>query len=316
MNSHPSTNRSDRIDLRPKGMNLSTGIKMATSPKGVSGSFRPPARRLGEILRELGYLQDQDIDTIVALQRQNGKRFGETAKSLGLLKEDQLQRALALQFDFPVLARGKTHISPQLIAAYQPFSDQVEALRGLRSQLMLRWCSDERKSLAVTGAGDRVGASTLVGNLAIVFAQVGERTLLIDANFRRPRQQELFGVKTRGGLCSWLSGRGAFNDAIAPVESFENLSILSAGAVPPNPNELLSQRNFSHLLEIARSTFDVVIIDTPAITEYADAQMIAARADGCILVARRNHTRVSQIEHAKSRLAPSGAMLLGTVLND
>jgi protein-tyrosine kinase len=294
-------------------MNMATNPKEATTPRAA---LRPPTKRIGDILRESGHLQEEDVRTIMALQKQSGKRFGEIARSLGLLKEDQVQRALAKQFDFPYLPKGKTHISPQLIAAYQPFSDQVEAMRGLRSQLMLRWCSDERKSLAITGAGSSVGASTLAGNLAIVFAQVGERTLLIDANFRRPKQQDLFGVKCMGGLCNWLSGRGAFNDAIAPVESFENLSLLCAGAVPPNPNELLSQRNFTHLLEIARSTVDVVIIDTPSITEYPDAQMIAARADGCILVARRNRTRVNDIERAKSRLAPSGAMLLGTVLND
>ena len=282
----------------------------------ASGARRRTSRRIGEILRDFGRLHEEDISQVMALQLKKGGRFGEVARRLRLIKEDDVQRALAHQFEYPYLPQGKVHVSPQLIAAYQPFSRHVEALRALRSQLTLRWFNEARRTIAFTGSRSGVGCSSLTANLAIVFAQAGQRTLLIDANFRRPQQQDLFGMKCGGGLCGCLSGRGNFFDALSPVAPFEDLSVLSAGAVPPNPNELLSQGSFVHVLETARANFDVVIIDTPAITQYADAQMVAARAGACILVTRRNQSRISEIERAKDMIAPSGAALLGTVIND
>jgi chain length determinant protein tyrosine kinase EpsG len=273
-------------------------------------------RRIGEILRESGRLGEQDIRKIVARQAKKGGRFGEVARDMGLIKDEDIKRALAHQFHYPYVSYGKSNLSPLLIAAYEPFSVPVEPIRALRSQLMLRWFGDGKKALVLTGASTGTGCSQLAGNLAIVFAQLGQQTLLIDADFRRPCLQRLFAAECDAGLSNVLCGTHALGDAVIELPHFQQLSLLCAGVEPPNPQELLSQRGFSQLLAMARDSFDIVIIDTPPLGEFADAQIAAARADGCVLTARRHQTRMSDVHAAQSQLSPSGATLLGTVIND
>jgi chain length determinant protein tyrosine kinase EpsG len=201
-----------------------------------------------------------------------------------------------------------------LFAAHQPFSRQSEALRTLRSQLMFRWFNDKRKSIAVTASRSGEGASCLAANLAIVFAQLGERTLLIDANLRNPSQQYLFGLASVPGLSNLLSGRCDADDVFNPIRPFDNLSVLCAGAAPPNPQELLSQIAFSYLVETAPACYDAVIIDTPPTLEYADAQVVSALVGGCVLATHRHQTRLADIEQVRRQLEPSGAQMVGAVI--
>jgi receptor protein-tyrosine kinase len=186
----------------------------------------------------------------------------------------------------------------------------------LRSQLALRWFDDRRKTLTVAAARAGAGSSVVAANLAIAFAQLGERVLLIDANLRRPVQHTLFGIGAVEGLSGLLAGRSAFRDSLRVVEPFATLAILCAGATPPNPHELLSAVGFSYLIETAPAAFDIVIVDSPPLLEYSDGQLIAARSGGCLLVARRHQTSLTDIEDAKQQLEPTGAAVVGAVLND
>ena len=106
---------------------------------------------------------------------------------------------------------GQGNYSEELVAAYQPFSQQVEALRALRSQLMMRWFNETNKSLAVVTANAGEGGSYLASNLAVMFSQLGERTLLIDANMRNPRQHIIFNLKENRGLSDILAGRAGLD---------------------------------------------------------------------------------------------------------
>ena len=144
-------------------------------------------RVVGKLLLEAGKLNAADAERVLHLQQKENLRFGEAAIKLGLINETDLHHALANQFDYAYLTPGDGHFSPDLVAAYQPFSLQVERLRALRGQLMLRWFSIGHKALAITGIHPGDGASYLAANLAVVFSQLGERTLLIDADLRRPR---------------------------------------------------------------------------------------------------------------------------------
>ncbi len=274
-------------------------------------------RSIGAILIDAGRLSPGNAESILRAQKERGKRFGEAAIELGLLNEDDIRFALASQFDYPYLPAGDTSLSRELVAAYEPFDPVVEHLRALRSQLILR-CFDaevRRKTLAIVSPGNGEGRSFIAANLAIVFSQLGERTLLIDADLRTPRQHELFKLGPHAGLSGLLAGR-ANVETIVRVPSLLELSVLPAGTVPPNPQELLGRPAFNEVLHSLSRDFDVIIIDTPAASKYADAQTVAVRAGAALMVARKNRSSLRDLAQLTQSLQRSGAKLVGSVLND
>jgi receptor protein-tyrosine kinase len=253
---------------------------------------------------------------VLARQRELGWRFGEAAIELNLITDADLREALAKQYEFPYLVSGPDGVSKELIAAWDPFHPVVEELRGVRTQLLIRWYNPDagRKTLAVCSPSPREGRSFIAANLAVVFSQLGSRTLLVDADFRAPRQQAIFNVPDRFGLSSVLSGRADLSAAI-PVTGMTGLSVLPAGPLPPNPLELLSRPGFASFLARAQAEYDVVILDTPAATEYADAQAVAFRAGDAILVSRKDQTRVEDTERAVRDLSDASGRIVGTLMN-
>lgn len=292
--------------------------------KSVSSRLKqrlPPAddgvsRPLGRQLLDAGKLSEQDVTRILATQTDRNLRFGEAAVDLGLLTEQEVQAALAQQFRYPCLSSGEAPPDARLFAVHDPFGTRTEALRTLRSQLLLRWFNDKRKSMVVTATRSSESSSSLAANLAVVFAQLGERTLLIDANLRAPAQHELFRLPSSLGLSNLLSGRCDAEAVMLPLPCFENLTVVCAGAVPPNPQELLSQVPFSYLVETAPALFDIVIIDTPPILEFADAHLVTALVGACLLSTYRHRTRLADIEDVKRRLHGSRSEIVGAVIFD
>jgi len=280
---------------------------------------RPPegaGRILGQILVESGRLSADDADRIAKFQLDSPARFGEAGQALGLLTEDDLRYALSVQFDYPYLGPG-SGLSRELVAAYQPQSPQVEELRALRSQLALRWFATgpDRKGLAVLSPGRGEGRSHLAANLAIVFSQLGERTLLIDADLRTPRQHQLFDLGRRAGLSDLLAGRAGL-EAVAPIPALRDLAVLPAGTLPPNPQELLGRPQFLTLLQSLGEAHDVIIFDTPAASHCADAHTVAVRAGAALLVARQGQTSLPKLAHLTQGLREFGVGVLGSVLNE
>lgn len=225
---------------------------MNTIQREVDLAERHPGqeRSIGAILIDAGKLRAEDAERVLRLQREKQLRFGDAAMQLGLVSEVDIEQALSRQFDYPYLSRGESKVAEEVIAAYNPFAPQVEALRALRSQLVLRWFDTEpaHKALAITSPGRDEGRSWLAANLGVVFSQLGERTLVIDADMRSPRQHLLFGVDNRAGLSAILSGRSS-PDIIQQVPALRDLSVMPAGAVPPNPQELLARPTFGQLLQ-------------------------------------------------------------------
>jgi chain length determinant protein tyrosine kinase EpsG len=272
---------------------------------------------IGAILVNAGRLSEENVIRILEAQVQQQNHFGEAAINLGLLTDDDVRFALSRQFNNLYLPAGDNSLSPHLIAAYKPFSPVVEHLRGLRSQLMLRWFEPDadRNVLAIVSPGGGEGRSFMAANLAIVFSQLGKSTLLIDANLRAPRQQEFFKVNTGGGLSSYLAGRAGL-ESIVRIPSLPGLSVLPAGAVPPNPQELIGRPVFADLLQSVACEFDVVIVDTPSASEYAEAQIIATEASAVLIVLRKNYTSLSRTVELTRRFQQTGAAVVGSVLND
>jgi len=274
-------------------------------------------RSIGAILIDEERLTVRDVESILRLQREQKLPFGEAAVKLGLLTPADVDYALSRQFDFPYLLRGKSAVSEEVVAAYAPFSAKAEALRALRSQLVLRWFDTDplHRALAIISAERKEGRSFIAANLAVVFSQLGERTLLIDADMRNPCQHKLFGLSNRIGLSAVLSGR-AGPETVQRIPSMPNLSVLPSGALPPNPQELLLRPAFPELLHQLVAQLDIIILDSPAASETSDAQAIAVRAGAALIVVRRNAGRTWRVQGLTQSVVQAKSTIVGTVLND
>ena len=274
------------------------------------------AEAIGSILVEQGRLSVEDVDEIQRFANAHGVRFGEAAVQMKRITERDIESALAQQYNYPVLPRGgQGGVADDVIAAHQPQSEAVEPLRALRSQLILRWFnSASRKVFAVTSAERGEGRSWLAANLATMFAQLGERTLLIDADMRHPRQHRLFNIDNSVGLSALLTGR-AGREIARRIHPQLRLFVLPAGITPPNPQELLARPVFEIILDHFAAQFSLVIIDTPAVSETADAQILAANAGNAVMIARRNYTQQSKLVAAMETLTDSGVNVIGSVIN-
>jgi chain length determinant protein tyrosine kinase EpsG len=268
---------------------------------------------IGSILLDMGKITPADAERILKFQKEKGMRFGEAAQILGLISESDIDQVLARQFDYPYLQPGQGSFPPGLIAAYEPFSAQVETLRAVRSQLMLRWFGEGQKTLAIASVTPDEGVSMFIANLAVVFSQLGEKTLLVDANLRTPNQQKIFNIRTRQGLSDILAERADL-EAITRVEPFIDLSVLQAGTLPPNPQELVSRGSFSSFNARVMHSFDVVLYDVSPFAAGADALAVAANAGGVLLAARKHKTRLADMNAACDQLARYGVEVVGSVL--
>lgn len=270
---------------------------------------------IGKLLLDLGKITPEDTNRILEKQKESGTKFGDAAKLLGLITEEDLQYVLSRQFDYAYLPEANRKYSSDLIAAYQPFSPQVEGFRALRSQLMFRWLNEGFKAISVVAANPGEGCSYLAANLAVVFSQLGKKTLLIDGNMRNPRQHKIFNLQQRFGLSDILADRMSGNEALSTIVDLPELTVLGAGTVPPNPQELIGRANFPQLIKYAGSMFDVIIVDTPAVSISSDAQMFASFTRGAVLAARLNHTSVGEMSSLKTQIQGSSATVIGAVVN-
>ncbi len=281
----------------------------------ASEKMRRANSSIGGLLLESGKLTPDNAERVLRLQKELGIKFGEAAQRMGLLNEADIQQVLARQFDYPYLQPGEGGLSPHLVAAYDPFSAQAETLRAVRSQLMLRWFSQGHKALTVVGVDTGDGASLFCANLAVVYAQLGEQTLLVDANLRVPAQHTIFHLQARQGLSDQLAGRADL-ELIEAVESIANLSLLPAGTLPPNPQELLARASGAALHARLEQRYDIVLYDVAASSRGLDALVLGARSGGVLIVARKNKTHLGAVIALAGQLAQNGASVVGSVLLD
>jgi len=294
-------------------------MKIQENVLPIEGAGRVIARhdnRIGSILALEGKLGGRDIEQVMELQRAEGWRFGEAAQRLGLVTADDVRCAIAKQYDLPHLLPGHESISSELVVAYEPFHPRAEELRALRTQLSIRWTNTgvRHRALAIVSPGSGEGRSYVAANLAVVFSLLGERTLLVDADLRSPRQHRIFNIPDRIGLSAILSGRVDRN-VVTPVPEFAKLFVLPAGAPPPNPQELLSRPALGALLQEMGAEFDVVLVDTSPARPYADSQNVAFRTGSAIVLARKDHTRIGETQGVIRELSDAGVRIVGTVLN-
>lgn len=270
--------------------------------------------KIGRVLLESGRLTEQQAEKVLLRQQERKIRFGEAAIELGYITEADIQFALARQFSYAYLQPGDGLVSEQVVAAYHPYTPYVERLRSLRSQLNQSWIQKGRKSLVLVSDEAGSGCTELAANLAVVFAQLGERTLLVDADLRDSQQHLLFKLTNRQGLTDILADRADIG-CINKINRLPGLSVLTSGTPAPNPQELLARPQFKLLLDELEQRYDVIVIDSPALEGCVDAQVIAAPVQGVVLVANQHETKAQALQDAVSLIRNTGAQVLGCVLN-
>ncbi len=240
----------------------------------------------------------------------------EAAGEDGSLVERALRRSVSDRRNLVVWEGEPVEPSAALAYAHDAGSLRSEKLRGLRTELLMRLGSRQgAATFAILGSHPGEGRSQLCAELALAFAQLAGRTLLVDANMRNPRLDKLFlGASSDVGLSEVLLGK----TRTLPLHRVvgQNLALLTAGTPPPSPVDLLSGAQFKRLVMDWSRTYDYVLIDTPPVALYSDGIVIANAARNVVLVARRNQTSYAEVTELQRRLDATQTQIIGAVLND
>jgi len=275
-------------------------------------------RSIGSIIAAARDLSADDVERVLAYQHEKGVRFGEAAIALGVASTDDVLLALAQQFHYPYVPEERHSLSPELVSLNQPFSAQAESFRAIRTQAMMRVWNDTKspsRALAVVSPNTGDGKTFFAANMAIALAQLGGRTLLVDADLRGPRQHQVFGLKNDVGLSGVLSGRGS-SQVVQQVEGVPSLFVLPVGVTPPNPLDLLERPAFALLMREFSAKFDHVLVDSPAAQYGADASVIAARCGTALVIARKGSSRIGALQDLVAILTNGSTKLAGVIMNE
>lgn len=202
-----------------------------------------------------------------------------------------------------------------LITKLNPRSPVSEQYRTIRTNLQFSSVDEDLRSILITSAGPGAGKSITAANLAVVYAQQGLKTLLIDADLRKPTVHYTFRLNNLTGLSNVLVGSSTLENAVERVD-VDYLDVLSCGPIPPNPAELLASKRMEEILYQANELYDIVIFDTPPALAVADAKILANIVDGSLVVVRSKITKIEEAERTIELIKDSKARLLGTILND
>lgn len=203
-----------------------------------------------------------------------------------------------------------------ILNSTEPYSRRAESYRQLRTHLQFANVDGGTRSVLVTSSIPGEGKSTTAANLALVLAESGVRVLLVDADLRRPRQDQMFGLEGSVGLTTVLTGQISLEDAAQPIGGAGSLAVLTSGALPPNPSELLGSGAMERTLATMQATYDVVIIDTPPLVHVSDPTVLATLVSGVLLVSSADGMlHRDQLRQSLESLTFVKAKLLGLVLN-
>ena len=198
--------------------------------------------------------------------------------------------------------------------ASEPTSHAAESYRTIRTAIYFGAPNGRARTLLITSPAPGDGKSTLVSNLAIAMAQAGQRTLILDADFRKPMQHSVFELERDSGLSSVLAGKGSSDEAIQP-SGVEGLDILACGPIPPNPSEMLNSQAFADVLGKLSERYDHILVDSPPVMPVTDARILGATCDLTLLVLRAERSHRKAAERARDGLTSVGAKILGAVVN-
>jgi capsular exopolysaccharide synthesis family protein len=204
--------------------------------------------------------------------------------------------------------------SSALMVSYHPLSLLAESYRGIRTVLLLGQAEKPPQVILLTSAQPGEGKTTITLNLAITLAQSGRAVIVVDADLRRGNSHLPLGLQNHYGLAQILADGLPLEEGVQPT-AVAGLSLLSRGAIPPNPTDLLGSSKMKEVLAALRERFDFVLVDTPPALAISDAAVLSVLCDGVLLVLRNQSTTTASAIHAIERLQAVGARILGAVLN-
>ena len=304
--------------------------------EATDGEFVSLASRLRDALLATGRLTPEGALRIEEAMRTMGLGFDEAAIQLGLVTLEELAEAIQAARQLPPKAPdgivegalhrllssrglpvkyvGMVKAGPSLILVHDPDNTYSEQIRALRTELLLlNGASRSGNLIVILSPCQGEGRTQLCAELAIAFSQLGQRTLLVDADLRRPRVHALFESDNTVGLGQSLTSGGA--PLLLGVEKLPHLSVLIAGPSVPNPLELLTNGHFQRQMSDWRKKYNMVIIDTPPITEYADGLAIASFAEQVLIVGRADSTPHKNMKEMLRRMAGTQSRIVGAVIN-
>ena len=206
-------------------------------------------------------------------------------------------------------------IARKLVAITDAKSFILEQFRTIRTNITFSMPNQEFKTILVTSSTPGEGKSTNASNLGIVFAQEGKRVLIIDADMRKPTLHQTFKTFNKVGLSNVIAKKAAFYEAVQ--ETFiVGLNVITSGPIPPNPSELLASKAMDALLLDVKKDYDIIIIDSPPLLSLSDAQILANKCDGTILIVNAGVVEKSAVQKAKAILSTTQSKILGVVLNN
>lgn len=211
----------------------------------------------------------------------------------------------------------------EVVVLESPKSPEAEMFRNLRTNIQFMNADSEKKVMVVTSTMPGEGKSYVTANLAAAFAQIDKKVLIIDTDMRKGRQYSLFNLRPRPGISNYLSGvvDQSFSDKKDDIKNYiqetevENLYLITAGSVPPNPSELLVSNKMQNIIETLGEIFDIIIFDAPPCLVVADALILARLVDFTIIVSAQNITRLEDLNKAKLSIENVGGKVAGVVLN-
>jgi capsular exopolysaccharide synthesis family protein len=277
--------------------------------------FDAPIR---ELLLRLGMLNPDQDQRVAAHADMRGLDYDQAALELGFLTTDDLDRAREQMIASQALVSvARRPVSDEVLVLSDPGSVRAESVRMLRTQLISQHLKNGRRGLAVAATADGQGCSFVAANLAVAMAQVGFKILLIDANMRNPRQDQIFGLDPNApGLSSFLSLQVSRPERVVNANVLPGLGVISAGPPTSRPQELLSGNRFRDGVNTLLREYDLVLFDTPAANTSADVLNVGAAAGYALIVGRTNHSYFKDIETLTSQLAAARCAVVGAVLNE
>lgn len=204
---------------------------------------------------------------------------------------------------------------PGLVVVNKPSSVVSEQFRTIRTNIQFSMVDETLRTIVVTSAGPASGKSTVSANLAATFASKEKKVLLVDADLRKPTVHKTFKVRNNDGLTTLLTDRKAYLEEMIYRTHSEGLYILTSGAIPPNPAELLSSKRMEEIKQEMLDYFDLIIFDMPPLLAVTDAQVMASKTDGVLFVIPKGQANKDEVFKAKDLLEKVQANVLGAVLN-
>ena len=213
---------------------------------------------------------------------------------------------------------NNSNLERKLITREDPKSPVSESYRSLRTS-MLYSTQKKVKSILVSSAGPGEGKTTTVSNLAITYANLGKKTLLVDTDLRRPVIHKVFNLKKEPGVTNFLSSQTNDYESIVKKTEIENLYVITSGVIPPNPSEMLGSNRMIEFVRLLEVNFDMILFDSPPLVAVTDANMISREIDQIILVVKVGQTDKKAFHHTISNLkniqAPIGGVIMNAVKN-